>query len=283
MPEDPSSSVPERRSWLDRLGQMLSGEARNREDLLEELRTAHANGLLSADTLKMIEGAIAVSDQQVSDVMLPRAQIVAIDVDAPMPEVIATVVESGHSRFPVHGEDRDDILGVLLAKDLLRAFASPTAPHGVRDLLRPAVLIPESKRLNVLLKEFRQSRNHMAIVMDEYGGVAGLVTIEDVLEQIVGEIDDEHDDAEGISTQIAALADGQFRVDALTPIDEFNAHFGSELPDDDYDTIGGLVTDAIGHLPEPGEELTLGNFHFRVAGADARRVHAFTVAVLPGD
>jgi magnesium and cobalt transporter len=283
MPEDPSSSVPERRSWLDRLGQMLSGEARNREDLLDELRTAHANGLLSADTLKMIEGAIAVSDQQVSDVMLPRAQIVAIDVDAPMPDVIATVVESGHSRFPVHGEDRDDILGVLLAKDLLRAFAGATAPQGVRDLLRPAVLIPESKRLNVLLKEFRQSRNHMAIVMDEYGGVAGLVTIEDVLEQIVGEIDDEHDDAEGSSTQIAALADGQFRVDALTPIDQFNAHFGSELPDDDYDTIGGLVTDAIGHLPEPGEELTLGNFHFRVAGADARRVHAFTVAVLPGD
>jgi len=262
---------------------MLSGEARNREDLLDELRTAQGNGLLSADTLKMIEGAIAVSDQQVGDVMLPRTQIVFIDIDAPMPEVIATVVESGHSRFPVHGEDRDDILGVLLAKDLLRATAEPGTPRTLRELLRPAVLIPESKRLNVLLKEFRQSRNHMAIVMDEYGGVAGLVTIEDVLEQIVGEIDDEHDDAEDASPQIAAIAEGQFRVDALTPIDAFNQHFGCELPDDDYDTIGGLVTDAIGHLPEAGEELTLGNFHFRVAGADARRVHAFVVAVLPGD
>lgn len=262
---------------------MLSGEARNREDLLDELRTAQSNGLLSADTLKMIEGAIAVSDQQVSDVMLPRTQIVAIDIEAPMSEVIATVIESGHSRFPVHGEDRDDILGVLLAKDLLRATAEPGTPRTLRELLRPAVLIPESKRLNVLLKEFRLSRNHMAIVMDEYGGVAGLVTIEDVLEEIVGEIDDEHDDDEDTSTQIAAATEGQFRVDALTPIEDFNQHFGSDLPDDDYDTIGGLVTDAIGHLPEPGEELTLGNFHFRVASADARRVHAFMVAVLPGD
>lgn len=283
MPEDPTSTVPERRSWLDRLGQMLSGEARNREDLLDELRTAQSNGLLSAETLKMIEGAIAVSDQQVADVMLPRTQIVAIDVDAPMQEVIRTVVDSGHSRFPVHGENRDDIVGVLLAKDLLRAYAEPTAPRTLRELLRPAVLIPESKRLNVLLKEFRQSRNHMAIVMDEYGGVAGLVTIEDVLEQIVGEIDDEHDDAEDNSAQIVAAADDQFRVDALTPIDDFNAHFASDLPDDEYDTIGGLVTDAIGHLPEPGEELTLGNFHFRVASADARRVHAFMVSVLSGE
>lgn len=279
MSDDPNSTLPERRSWFDRLGQMLSGEAQNREDVLDELRTAHNNGLLSADTLRMIEGAIAVSDQQVSDAMLPRAQIVAIDVDAPMADVIATVIESGHSRFPVHGEDRDDILGILLAKDLLRAYGSGEPPASVRELLRPATLIPESKRLNVLLKEFRLSRNHMAIVMDEYGGVSGLITIEDVLEQIVGEIDDEHDDTQDDAAHITALPEGEFRVDALTPIDEFNSHFASDFPDDDYDTIGGLVTDAIGHLPEPGEELSLGKFHFRVASADARRVHAFVIGV----
>ncbi|MDP1697981.1 MAG: transporter associated domain-containing protein [Xanthomonadaceae bacterium] len=283
MSDDPNSTPPERRSWFDRLGQMLSGEAQNREDVLDELRTAQSNGLLSADTLRMIEGAIAVSDQQVSDAMLPRAQIVAIDVDAPMDEVIATVIESGHSRFPVHGEDRDDILGILLAKDLLRAYGEGEPPASVRSLLRPATLIPESKRLNVLLKEFRLSRNHMAIVMDEYGGVSGLITIEDVLEQIVGEIDDEHDDTQDDATHIAALAEGEFRVDALTPIDEFNSFFGSDFSDDDYDTIGGLVTDAIGHLPEPGEELSLGKFHFRVASADARRVHAFVLGVATDD
>ncbi|PKM02883.1 MAG: magnesium/cobalt efflux protein [Gammaproteobacteria bacterium HGW-Gammaproteobacteria-6] len=283
MSDDPNSTPPERRSWFDRLGQMLSGEAQNREDVLDELRTAQSNGLLSADTLRMIEGAIAVSDQQVSDAMLPRAQIVAIDVDAPMAEVIATVIESGHSRFPVHGEDRDDILGILLAKDLLRAYGEGEPPASVRSLLRPATLIPESKRLNVLLKEFRLSRNHMAIVMDEYGGVSGLITIEDVLEQIVGEIDDEHDDTQDDATHIAKLGESEFRVDALTPIDEFNSFFGSDFSDDDYDTIGGLVTDAIGHLPEPGEELSLGNFHFRVASADARRVHAFVLGVATDD
>ena len=185
------------------------------------------------------------------------------------------VVESGHSRFPVHGEDKDEILGILLAKDLLRGVVADDGPGSVRELLRPAVLIPESKRLNVLLREFRLSRNHMAIVIDEHGGVAGLVTIEDVLEQIVGEIDDEHDDAEDPNALIAAQADGQFVVDALTPIADFNERFGADFADDEYDTIGGLVTAAIGHLPEAGEELTLGRFHFRVGRADARRVHAF--------
>ena len=283
MSDDPNSTRPERRSWFDRLGHMLSGEAQNRDEVLDELRTAHANGLLSADTLRMIEGAIAVSDQQVADAMLPRAQIVAIDVEAPMTEVIATVIESGHSRFPVHGEDRDDILGILLAKDLLRAYGSGEPPASVRQLLRPATVIPESKRLNVLLKEFRLSRNHMAIVMDEYGGVSGLITIEDVLEQIVGEIDDEHDDTQAEAPHISALPSGEFRVDALTPIDEFNEQFGSNFSDDDYDTIGGLVTDAISHLPESGEELSLDRFHFRVASADARRVHAFVMHVAAND
>jgi magnesium and cobalt transporter len=279
MPEDPSSSGSAHRSWFERLSQALSGEPRNREELLEELRAAQANGLLPADTLVMIEGAINFADLTVADVAVPRAQMVAIAADATFDAVLHTVVESGHSRFPVHGEDKDEILGILLAKDLLRGIVEANPPAAIRELLRPAVLVPESKRLNVLLKEFRLSRNHMAIVMDEYGGVAGLVTIEDVLEQIVGEIDDEHDDAPDESQLIAAQTDGQFVVDALTPISDFNERFGADFSDDEYDTIGGLITAAIGHLPEPGEELAIGRFHFRVSRADARRVHAFHVAV----
>ena len=246
---------------------------------MELLRDVQADGLIAADTLSMMEGALAVSDLTVGDVMVPRAQVVALPGGAPLRELMAQVVESGHSRFPVHGEDKDEILGILLAKDLLRSVVAGNGKLGVRELLRPAVLIPESKRLNVLLREFRQSRNHMAIVIDEYGGLAGLVTIEDVLEQIVGEIDDEHDEADDASTLIAAQADGQYAVDALTPIGDFNERFGADFDDDEYDTIGGLVTAAIGHLPEAGEELTLGRFSFRVARADARRLHALHVSV----
>ena len=268
-----------RRSWLDRISAALSGEPTSREDLIELLRDVQADGLIAADTLRMMEGAIAVSDMSVADVMVPRAQMVALPADARFLDLMKAVVESGHSRFPVHGEDKDEILGILLAKDLLRGVVADNGPGTIRELLRPAVLIPESKKLNVLLREFRQSRNHMAIVIDEYGGVAGLVTIEDVLEQIVGEIDDEHDEAEDGSTLIAAQADGQFVVDALTPISDFNERFGAHFDDDEYDTIGGLVTNAIGHLPEAGEELTLGRFVFRVARADARRLHALHVGV----
>ena len=283
MPEDDSSLAPEgadkRRSWIDRISAALSGEPTTREDLVELLRDVQADGLIAADTLSMMEGALAVSDLTVGDVMVPRAQVVALPGEAPMRDLMAQVVESGHSRFPVHGEDKDEILGILLATDLLRAVVGGNGKLGIRELLRPAVLIPESKRLNVLLREFRQSRNHMAIVIDEYGGLAGLVTIEDVLEQIVGEIDDEHDEADDASTLIAAQADGQYAVDALTPIGDFNERFGADFDDDEYDTIGGLVTAAIGHLPEAGEELTLGRFSFRVARADARRLHALHVSV----
>jgi magnesium and cobalt transporter len=209
--------------------------------------------------------------------MVPRAQMVSLPVDGKLLDLMKHVVESGHSRFPVHGEDRDEILGILLAKDLLRGIVADNAVQDVRELLRPALLIPDSKRLNVLLREFRASRNHMAIVVDEHGGVAGLITIEDVLEEIVGEIDDEHDDAADASTSIAAESDGQFVVEALTPIDEFNERFGAEFPDDEFDTIGGLVVAGIGHLPEPGEAFESGRFHFTVVDADQRRVHSLRV------
>ena len=251
-----------RRSWLDRISSALSGEPTTREDLVELLRDAQADGLI------------------VGDVMIPRSQMVALPAEAQFLELMKLVVESGHSRFPVHGDDKDEILGILLAKDLLRGVVADDGPASIHALLRPAVLIPESKRLDILLREFRQSRNHMAIVIDEHGGVAGLLTIEDVLEQIVGEIDDEHDDAEDPNALIAAQADGQFVVDALTPIEDFNERFRADFDDDEYDTIGGLVIAAIGHLPEAGEELTLDRFVFRVASADARRVHAFHVSVL---
>jgi magnesium and cobalt transporter len=278
MSEDPDSHPPERRSWLERLSIAFSGEPQTREDLVEILRDAQDNGLIGGDTLRMLEGALGVSELQVGDIMLNRSQMVSLPADAPFMDLMRMVVESGHSRFPAHGGDKDEILGILLAKDLLRGIVADGGPGEIRELLRPAILIPESKRLNVLLKEFRTSRNHMAIVVDEHGGVAGLVTIEDVLEQIVGRIDDEHDEADD-STLIAAQPDGQFAVDALTPISDFNERFGADFPDDEYDTVGGLVTSAIGHLPEAGEELSLGQFHFRVGRADRRRVQSFVVSL----
>ncbi|HAI58612.1 MAG TPA: magnesium/cobalt efflux protein [Xanthomonadaceae bacterium] len=279
MSEDGPSPLPEKRSWLERLSHAFSGEPQSREDLIEILRDARSNRLIEGETLGMLEGALDVSTMTVADVMIPRAQMVSLPADAPLLEVMRRVVESGHSRFPVHGEDRDEVLGILLAKDLLRGIVEDSAVQDVRELLRPAVLVPDSKRLNVLLREFRASRNHMAIVIDEHGGVAGLVTIEDVLEEIVGEIDDEHDDAHDASTGIAAEADGRFVVEALTPIDEFNARFGADFPDDEFDTIGGLVVAGIGHLPEPGEEFESGRFHFTVLDADQRRVHSLRVNV----
>ena len=285
--DDSSRTAPEpherRRTWLERISSAFSGEPDTREDLLAIIRDAQGDGLIDADTLRMMEGALSVSELTVGDVMVSRSQMVSLPAEARFLDLMKQVVESGHSRFPVHGEDRDEILGILLAKDLLRGVVADNGPGDIHALLRPAVLIPESKKLNLLLKEFRLSRNHMAIVVDEHGGVAGLVTIEDVLEQIVGKIDDEHDDAEDGSALIAAQADGQFVVDALTPIGDFNERFGARFPDDEYDTIGGLVTEAIGHLPESGEELTLDRFQFRVTRADARRVRAFQVAVLAAD
>ena len=255
---------------------MFSGEPRNRNELIDELRAAHGNGLLSADTLTMVEGAIKVTELSVDDVMVPRAQIVMLDADSPLPEILAQVVASGHSRFPVHGDDKDDIVGILLAKDLLK-YAGDGAHFDFRTILRPAVLIPESMRLNVLLAEFRLTRNHMALVMDEYGGVAGLITIEDVLEQIVGEIDDEHDD-EVAPELMHEQPDGDWLVSALTPIADFNEHTGMAFSDEEYDTVGGMVTSEFGHLPEVGEEVAIGDYLFHVTEADDRRVQQFRVS-----
>jgi magnesium and cobalt transporter len=259
---------------------MFSGEPRNRDELLEELRSAQANGLLSADTFTMVEGAIKVTELDVDDVMVARAQIVMLPVESALSDLLAVVVESGHSRFPVHGEDKDEILGILLAKDLLKFFGA--AEHfDLRAILRPAVLIPESMRLNVLLQEFRLSRNHMALVVNEYGGVAGLITIEDVLEQIVGEIDDEHDD-ENEPPLMHEQPGGDWLVSALTPIEDFNEQTGADFSDEEYDTVGGMVTSEFGHLPEVGEEVAIGDYLFHVTAADDRRVQQFRVTRQPG-
>jgi magnesium and cobalt transporter len=277
MSDDPDSNTP-KRSWLESLRHAFSNEPDSIDDLRDILGSAAKHGLIDNDTLKRLEGAIAVSEMTVSDVMVPRGQMVSLSISSSFLELMKEVVESGHSRFPVHGDDKDEILGILLAKDLLRGVVVDNGPGNIHGLIRPAVLIPESKQLSVLLKEFRQSRNHMAIVIDEHGGVSGLITIEDVLEEIVGEIDDEHDDANQ-AVMIAAQADGQYFVDALTPIAEFNQQFGADFPDDEYDTIAGYIAAAIGHLPETGEELALGRFHFRVDQADSRRIHRFIVNI----
>lgn len=275
MNDDQSTNGPGHRTWWDKLGHMLAGEPRNRDELVSELRSAHANGLLDSDTLSMLEGAIRVTEQNVDDVMIPRSQMVALGVDAPLDTILATVIESGHSRFPVHAEDsRDTVRGILLAKDLLKCFANGGQCH-VPDLLRPPSFIPESMPLNVLLAEFKLSHNHMAIVVDEYGGVSGLVTIEDVLEEIVGEIDDEHDDEDPV--MVREVAEDTWLVNALIEIEDFNEQFQSHLADDEFDTVGGLVTDGFGHLPERGEEIALDGYLFQVTQADDRRVQQFQV------
>ena len=277
MSDDPDSSTP-KKSWLDKISHAFSNEPDSVDDLRQLLISAAKHNIIDNDTLKRLEGSLSVSEKQVSDVMIPRGQMVSLSINSSFLDLMKEVVESGHSRFPVHGDDKDEILGILLAKDLLRGVVVDNGPSDIHGLIRSAVLIPESKQLSVLLKEFRQSRNHMAIVIDEHGGVSGLITIEDVLEEIVGEIDDEHDEASE-EVMIAAQADGQYIVDALTPISDFNEQFSAHFPDDEYDTIAGYIVAAIGHLPEPGEELTIGRFHFRVGQADSRRIHRFIVNI----
>ncbi len=262
---------------LERIGAILMREPEDREQLLELLQSSYERNLMDADALAMIEGVLQVSELQARDIMGPRAQMDVVDItDAPA-AFLPKVIESGHSRFPVIGESKDDVIGILLAKDLLRFYAGHES--NVRDMLRPAVFIPESKRLNVLLKDFRRTRNHMAIVVDEYGGVAGLVTIEDVLEQIVGDIEDEYDFDE-TEAQILLDRNGLYRVKAQTSIEDFNSTFGTEFSDDEYDTIGGLLLNRFGRLPKRGEELELDGLRFRVQRADSRRLHSLLVEKL---
>ena len=271
--------MSEERSWLNRLGQAFSSEPQDREEVIEILRDAQKRDLFDAEVLAIIEGALQVGDLRVRDIMVPRSQMVVIEEDTSPEEFVSVVIESGHSRFPVIGDNRDEVEGILLAKDLLAYFAGRGgAEFNFADVTRPVVYIPESKRLNVLLNEFRASRNHMAIVADEYGGVAGLVTIEDVLEQIVGEIDDEHDIAEDLF--IKRLNNGEFTVKALTPIEDFNDYFATSFSDTEFDTIGGLVIKAFGHLPKRGELVEISSVHFRVLRADQRRVHLLRVTAL---
>jgi magnesium and cobalt transporter len=262
--------------WLRRLVESLAGEPQDIADLAEVLADARDRGLIEADVLTMLEGVLQVSGTQVRDVMVPRSQMVVIQRDEPPERILPIVIESGHSRFPVVGDDRDEIAGILLAKDLLRYFAQGDAGHfDIRECLRPAVLIPESKRLNVLLREFRVSHNHMAIVVDEYGGVSGLLTIEDVLEEIVGEIGDEYDVDEGEG--IRREGERTYSVPALTRIDEFNAVFGTRYADEEFDTIGGLVLHELGRMPRRGESIEIGGVELVVQRADRRRIETLRV------
>ena len=266
--------------WLKRITQSMSGEPRDLAEVIESLREASERGLIDGDALVMLEGVLAVADMQVRDIMVPRSQMVFVDRDAPPEKLVERVVESGHSRFPVIGEDRDEIVGILLAKDLLRLQAAGDEPFEIREYMRPAVFVPESKRLNVLLKEFRRSHNHIAMVVDEYGGVCGLVTIEDVIEQIVGEIDDEHDVEEDL--MIRRESPREFTVRALTPVGEFNEFFGTAFTDEEYDTIGGLLMQEFGRLPRRGETIRIGELEFRILRADRRRIDLLRV-VAPRD
>lgn len=267
--------------WLRQFGMTLAGPPRNREELVQVLREAQKGDLLDIDALWMMQGVLNVSELQVRDVMIPRSQMVIIERDASPDEILPTAIESGHSRFPVIAESRDEVVGILLAKDMLRlAMNGQSAePFVMGEVLRPAVFVPEAKRVNVLLKEFRASRNHMAVVVDEYGGVAGLVTIEDALEQIVGDIDDEYDQAEG--AYILRQEQNRFLVRSLTPVSEFNRYFGCDFSDEEFDTIGGLVMHDFGHMPKRGETATIDRFQFNVQRADSRRIHLFQLVVLP--
>jgi len=279
MKEDRTDNATPQRSWIDKLSQALLGEPRDREQLVHVLREAQIRGLFDADAQSMIEGVLQVAEMQARDIMIPRSQMVVVSRDASPEQLVQVAIESGHSRFPVVGESRDEVVGVLLAKDLLRYSSKPDGEHfSIREILRPAVFVPESKRLNVLLKDFRASRNHMAVVVDEYGGVAGMVTIEDVLEQIVGEIEDEHDIDE--ETFIRKFSEVNYAVKALTPIEDFNEYFGTAFSDEEFDTIGGLVTAQLGRLPKRGETVLLENMSFQIIRADNRRLHLMKVTLL---
>lgn len=272
-----SESNGNRQRWYQHFAGVFNIKPKSREDLEELLETAHEENILDNEALDIIKGALQVSEQQVREIMLPRTQMTVIEVDMLLDDVLALVVESKHSRFPVVGESLDDIKGILLAKDLLPFALNHRREFSLSEVIRPATIIPESKRLNVLLREFREQRYHMAMVVDEYGGVSGLITIEDILEEIVGEIEDETDEKE--VQHIIDNGDKHFQIAALTPIDEFNEYFNTGLNEEEFDTIGGLVTQAFGHFPQIGETIEVQGFIFTVQAADKRQIHRLTMSI----
>jgi magnesium and cobalt transporter len=275
-----SSKDPGKSGWWSRLIEGRGADAQGREDIVSFLAGCRRRNLLDAEEHAMLQGVLEVSETKVRDIMVPRSHMVVLELDESSAALLKTIVESGHSRFPVIGEDRDEVVGILLAKDLLRYFGEhdPDETIDIRSLLRPAVFIPESKRLNTLLTQFKESQNHIAIVVDEYGGVAGLATIEDVLEQIVGDIDDEHDPEE--AEYIQKVGNDLYNVLALTRIEDFNEYFNVSLSDDEYDTVGGLIMHELGRLPRRGEVLEFAGFRFRVLRADRRRIHTLELTRL---
>ena len=263
------------RGWLERISDAFNSKPKNLKQLVELLKNLQSSQLIGAEELFMIEGVLQVSDMQVRDIMIPRGQMTVLEHSSSFAEIIKIITESGHSRFPVIDDDKDDIVGILLAKDLLQIPVGNSEHFEFNDYIRPASFVPESKRLNVLLKEFRQNRSHLAMIVDEYGGVSGLVTIEDVLEQIVGKIDDEHDEADEVDIQLHGA--NHYSVRALTPLQDFNEYFRTEFNSDDVETIGGFLLGHIGHLPDRGESITLQNITFKVLSADSRQVHLYQV------
>ncbi|GLS25542.1 HlyC/CorC family transporter [Marinibactrum halimedae] len=276
MSDDPSSSTPSSRgqekSWFEKLMGGFSAEPKSREDLIKIIKDAANNNLLDEEAVSIIEGAMDVQDQQVRNVMVPRSQMVVVNLNDDPEAFLTKVMESGHSRFPVVGDTIDDIKGILLAKDLLPLILSGTKDFRLENVIRPASIIPESKRLNVLLREFRENRYHMALVIDEYGAISGLVTIEDVLEEIVGEIEDETDEDDDESF-IRKVADNEYIIKALLPIEDFNEEFGAQFSEEEFDTIGGILMRAFGHLPQRNEHTDIDGYTFRVLYADSRQIH----------
>lgn len=271
------SSGPESKSWLEKISHFITGEPLDRDGLLDILREARDKRLIDSYSLSMIEGVLEVSESRVRDIMIPRIQMVVVPRDADLESIFPLVIESAHSRFPVIGEDRSEVVGVLLTKDIL-AHALRDKSVKIEAIMRPAYYIPESKRLNVLLKEFRSNRNHMAIIVDEYGMTAGLVTIEDVLEQIVGEIEDEHDMDE--EAYIFRRSENEYTVKALMPIEDFNEYFYADLYDEEFDTLGGFIVHQMEHMPKRGEKLDIDRFRFEILRADNRRIHVLKLKVL---
>jgi magnesium and cobalt transporter len=278
MNDDNTTDEPDNKSWLDKLSNIFSAEPQSRTELLDLLCEAEKNEIIDNDALRIFEGAMQVSDMQVREIMVPRSQMKLIKAGSPIEEILPLIIDSSHSRFPVVGESTDDLRGILLAKDLLPLLLNNERDFDLEPLLRTAHIVPESKRLNVLLREFRENRNHMVVVIDEYGDIAGLATIEDVLEEIVGEIEDETDAEE--DAFIKKISDGDYIIKALAPIEEINEELGTDFNDDEVDTIGGIVTQYFGHLPQLNEEAIIDDYHFKILKADNRRVHLLRMRVI---